>query len=76
MKGHKPTNATSQKMMEGWGADAKEIAQKGSLNLTFDCIYLIFEGHGGLGVGTKHKTRPFALLPFWKREVDEKASCR
>ena len=62
MKGHKPTNATSQKMMEGWGADAKEIAHKGSLNITFACIYLKFEGHGGLGQSTKPGLLPFC--PF------------
>lgn len=51
----------AKKMMEGWDSDAKEIAQKGSLNLTFDCIYLL-EICGWWRVGTKHKTRPFALL--------------
>lgn len=61
----------AKKMMEGLGADAKEIAQKGSLNLTFDCIYLKFVGDGGLGQSTKP-----GLLPFRKGEGDEKARCR
>lgn len=61
-KGTNQRMLQAKKMMEGWGADAKEIAQKGSLNLTFDCIYLKFVGDGGLG---QSKQNP-AFCPFGK----------